>query len=147
MLKATALVSALALCAAVPAQAASSAQHNDQVTTVLHADTTVVGVEASRPNPAATIIGDAIGGAILGGAVGGGVALYNRYGTNNGNGDWGNWQRDILVGAGIGLGVGLIVGGITAASQASDRAYTPGPVTEHRDVGFSAPQANYGVRF
>lgn len=140
MLKTTALVTALALCAAVPAQAASSAKRADQVTTVLQDERTVVGVEASRPNPAGIIIGDAIGGAILGGAIGGGVALYNRYGTNNGNGDWGNWQRDILVGAGIGLGVGLIIGGITAAANA-DRAYTPAP------AGFSAPQASYGVKF
>lgn len=145
MLKATALMSALALCLALPARADTIVQRTDHpVTTTLNDD--YVGVTASRPNPVGTIVGDAIGGAILGGAVGGGVALYNRYGTNGGNGDWGNWQRDILVGAGIGLGVGLIFGGISAASQSADRSYMA-PATEHRDIGFSAPMGNYGVSF
>jgi hypothetical protein len=145
MLKATILASALELCLAVPARAGEVEridQTTHRVTTTL--PDTVVGVTADRPNPVGTIVGDAIGGAILGGAVGGGVALYNRYGTSNGS--WGDWQRDILVGAGIGLGVGLIVGGISAASQSADRTYMS-PATERRDVGFSPPMGNYGVRF
>ncbi len=153
MLKAlTALFSAGALCLALPAHAApvaEQAQHHELSTLTLQQTTQtsgdVVGVE-TRPSPAGTIIGDAVGGAVLGGAIGGGVALYNRYGTNNGNGSWGNWQRDILVGAGIGLGVGLIVGGISAASQASDRTYTP-VADGQRDIGFSPPAYAYGSRF
>jgi hypothetical protein len=146
MLKAlTALFSAGALCLALPAHAASNAPLTTTLNQSALQDDAVVAVEA-RPNPAGTIIGDAIGGAVIGGAVGGGVALYNRYGTNNGNGDWGNWQRDILVGAGIGLGVGLIVGGISAASNASDHSYMA-PATEHRDTGFSSPVYSYGARF
>jgi hypothetical protein len=147
MLKTTILASALALSLAVPARAGEVERIDrttHRLTTALPDD--VVEVRASRPNPVGTIVGDAIGGAIVGGAIGGGVALYNRYGTNGGNGDWGNWQRDILVGAGIGLGVGLIVGGISAASQAADHSYLA-PATEHRDVGFSAPLGNYGVPF
>ena len=149
MLKATtALLSAFALCLALPARADTIVRTDHPVTTTLPDE--YVGVTASRPNPVGTIVGDAIGGAIVGGAVGGGVALYNRYGTNNGNGNWGNWQRDVLVGAGIGLGVGLIVGGISAASESSapaaDHSYMA-PATDHRDVGFSAPVGNYGVRF
>lgn len=146
MLKTTILASALALCLAVPARAGEVERIDrttHRVTTTLPDE--VVGVE-SRPNPAGTIVGDAIGGAVVGGAIGGGVALYNRYGTNGGNGNWGNWQRDILVGAGIGLGVGLIVGGISAASQAADHSYMA-PATDHRDVGFSAPIGKYGVHF
>jgi hypothetical protein len=98
---------------------------------------------SARPNPAGIIVRDALGGAILGGAIGGGVAIYNRYGTTNGT--WDNWQRDVLIGAGIGLGVGLIVGGVSAAS-AMDRSFQ-GPMTEHRDVGFAPPMGQYGVRY
>ena len=154
MLKTTVLAAALALCLAVPARAnAIDLTTHRAATSAALSDTTVVGVTADRPNPVGTIVTDAIGGAVLGGAIGGGVALYNRYGTNNGNGDWGNWQRDILVGAGIGLGVGLIVGGISAAAQSTDHTTTVAdrsyltPATEHRDVGFSAPMGSYGKNF
>ena len=151
MLKTTVLAAALALCLAVPARASALDLTTHRSTAAL-SDTTVVGVTAERPNPVGTIVTDAIGGAVLGGAIGGGVALYNRYGTNNGNGDWGNWQRDILVGAGIGLGVGLIVGGITVATQSADRTTVADhsymmPATEHREVGFSAVAGSYGKRF
>jgi hypothetical protein len=145
MLKPTILAFALALGLAIPVRA-SELQRADptthRVSTAL--PTEVVEVQSNRPNPVGTIVGDAIGGAILGGAVGGGVALYNRYGVSNGT--WNNWERDVLIGAGIGLGVGLIVGGISAASQSADRTYLS-PATEHRDIGFSPPVGNYGVRF
>ena len=144
MLKTTVLAAALALCLALPANASAIDLTTHRATSTM--PDTVVGVTADRPNPVGTIVTDAIGGAVLGGAIGGGVALYNRYGTNNGNGDFGNWQRDILVGAGIGLGVGLIVGGVTVASQAADHSYMA-PATEHRDVGFSSPVGNYGMNF
>ena len=150
MLKTIVLAAALALCLAVPARASAIDLTTHRATGAL-SDTAVVGVTADRPNPVGTIVTDAIGGALLGTAVGGGVAIYNRYGTNNGNGDWGNWQRDLLVGAGIGLGVGLIVGGVTAASQAADHSYADrsylSPATEHRDVGFSPPAGQYGMNF
>lgn len=145
MLKTTVLAAALALCLAVPAKASAIDLTTHRAPSAM-TDTAVVGVTADRPNPVGTIVTDAIGGAILGGAIGGGVALYNRYGTNGGNGDFGNWQRDILVGAGIGLGVGLIVGGVSAASQAADHSYMA-PRTEHLDVGFSAPVGSYGRNF
>src|SRR3954467_13904899 len=125
MLKATALM----LCLALPAMAAP-------VSITLHEQpykAEVVEVQ-THPNPVGTIIGDAVGGAVLGGAIGAGVAVYNRYGTTNGT--WDNWQRPVLIGAGIGLGVGLIVGGISAASQSAnaDHSYMS-PVVEQRDVG------------
>ena len=147
MLKTTVLAAALALCLAAPAKASAIDLTTHRSTTAM--PDAVVAVTAERPNPVGTIVTDAIGGAVLGTAVGAGVAVYNRYGTNSGNGDWGNWQRDLLVGAGIGLGVGLIVGGISAASQAADhadRSYMM-PATEHRDVGFSAPFGSYGKNF
>ena len=134
MLKATALM----LCLALPVAAAP-------VSTVLKSDplkAEIVEVQA-RPNPAGTIIGDAIGGAVVGGAIGAGVAAWNRYETTNGT--WDNWQRDVLVGAGIGLGVGLIVGGISAASYADHSAMSP--VVDHRDSGFSPPMGAYGGKF
>ena len=147
MLKATILLSALALAVAMPAKASSDVVRIDQAQSQVNHPALpdeVVGVESHR-SPAGAIVGDAIGGAIVGGLVGGGVAFYNRYGTNGGNGSWGNWQRDVLVGAGIGLGVGLIVGGIDAASN-MDRSYQ-NPIADQRSVGFGSPLATKALRF
>jgi hypothetical protein len=101
----------------------------------------VVEVQSHR-SPASAIVGDAIGGAVVGGLVGGGVAFYNRYGVTNGT--WDNWERNVLIGAGIGLGVGLIVGGIDAASN-MDRTYQS--FADQRSVGFAAPAGVYAKRF
>src|SRR6267378_1693486 len=86
---------------------------------------------------------DAIGGAVLGAAVGGGVAAYRRYVSSESS--WGNWQRDVAIGAGIGLAAGLILGAVDASSNADKRFY--GPVADERRVGFGAPSAAYGARF
>jgi hypothetical protein len=106
--------------------------------TTLNAE--VVEVQEHR-STGSVIIGDAIGGAALGALAGGGVAAYRNYVQNEG---WGNWQRDVLIGAGIGLGVGLIVGVATAAS--ADRTFT-GPIADQRVTGFSAPIPVYGAHF
>lgn len=87
------------------------------------------------------ILTDAIGGAALGALAGGGVAAYRNFVQNEG---WGNWQRDVLIGAGIGLGVGLILGVATAAS--ADRINN-GPIADQRQTGFSSPVPVYGARF
>src|SRR5438874_13465684 len=100
--------------------------------------TTVV---ETRRSAGSIILTDAIGGAALGALAGGGVAAYRNYVQNEG---WGNWQRDVLIGAGIGLGVGLIVGVADAAS--SDRTFT-GPVADRRETGFNSPLPVYGNRF
>src|SRR5204863_3736886 len=100
----------------------------------------VVEVEQHR-SPGSIIVTDAIGGAALGALAGGGVAAYRNYVQNEG---WGNWQRDVLIGAGIGLGVGLIVGVASAAS--ADRTFT-GPIADQRVTGFSAPIPVYGAHF
>ena len=146
MLKATLLVPALLFALAPSAKAEGAGQPIQmtlqQTTTATTSGGDVVEVQ-THPNPAGTIIGDAVGGAVLGGAIGGGVAACRRY--CNSNGTWGNWQRDVLIGAGIGLGVGLIVGGVSAASQA-DRTWAA-PMTEQRDIGFSAPLGAYGTNF
>jgi hypothetical protein len=105
----------------------------------------VATVQTERPSTAGIIARDAIGGAIAGAAVGGGVAVYRRYIENGSNGSWGNWQRDLAVGAGIGLAVGLVIGAVDAASNA-DRRFT-GPVADQRHIGFDAPMAMYGGRF
>ena len=102
----------------------------------------VVGVESHR-STGGIIVGDAIGGAIVGGLAGGGVAAYRNYVNNDG---WGNWQRDVLVGAGIGLGIGLIVGVADVAST-PDRTYMTTPVADQRTVGFDSPMAARGFRF
>jgi MFS family permease len=102
----------------------------------------VVGVEAHR-NTGGIIVGDAVGGALVGGLVGGGVAAYRNYVNNDG---WGNWQRDVLVGAGIGLGIGLIVGVADVASTPSGPTYV-GAAVDHPDRGFDAPMAARGFKF
>jgi hypothetical protein len=144
MLKATILASALALGLAIPARAASDIQKSNSLTrpvqTALPAE--VVTVETPRRSAGGVIIADAIGGAVLGAAAGGGVALYNHY--NNSDGSWGNWQRDIAIGAGIGLAAGLIFGAVDAAS--ADRTFV-GPVADQRATGFSPPVGVYGARF
>ena len=71
-------------------------------------DTT--GVTTTRPGRAAGVIvaTDALYGGLAGVAVGGGVALLN-----SGN----NWQRDLMVGGGIGIIVGAAFGIYDAVTQ------------------------------
>lgn len=104
----------------------------------------VVGVQAQPRNAGGIIVGDAVGGALVGGLVGGGVAAYRNYVNNDG---WGNWQRDILVGAGIGLGVGLIVGVADVASNPNPAPAYVGAAVDRPDRGFSPPMAARGFRF
>ena len=99
----------------------------------------------SRPSAVGIIARDAIGGALAGAAVGGGVILYRRYVENGSNGQWGNWQRDLALGAGIGLAVGLVFGAVDAASNA-DRRFT-GPIADERQQGYAPALATYGARF
>ena len=94
-----------------------------------------------RRSPGAVILTDAIGGAAIGALAGGGVAAYRNFVQDRG---WGNWQRDVLIGAGIGLGVGLIFGVADAAS--SDRTFT-GPIADQRESGFSRSVPVYGGHF
>jgi len=96
----------------------------------------------TRRSPGSVILTDTLGGAVLGAAAGGGVAAWRRYVDNNG---WGNWQRDVLIGAGIGAGVGLILG-IASAASSADRTFT-GPIADQRQTGFSAPMGMYGSNF
>jgi hypothetical protein len=147
MLKTMALVSALSLLAVAPAKAATDVTTRITTTDSSHTSlpAEVVEVQSTRRSAGSIIVGDAIGGAVLGTAAGGGVALYNRYKSGN-DGTWGNWQRDLAIGAGIGLAVGLIYGGIDAATSASaDRAYAA--TVDQRGNGFSAPVGQYGMRF
>ena len=146
MVKAMMLASALSFAAAAPAARAESVKTVTTTQTTEHAlPAEVVEVhDAHHSSAAGTIAGDAIGGAVLGGAVGGGVALYNRYVDSSK--DWGNWQRDIAIGAGIGLAAGLVLGIADAASANSDRVYT-GPVADRRESGFGSMTPVYGKRF
>ena len=95
----------------------------------------------TRRSAGSIILTDAIGGAALGALAGGGVAAYRNYVQNEG---WGNWQRDVLIGAGIGLGVGLVLGVASAAS--ANRTFT-GPIADQRPTGFSSPVPVYGKNF
>jgi len=145
MLKGTLAASTLVLSLSLLAPPAHAAGRTESVvppSPSAYRQTTVATVE-SRPSPAGIIVRDAFGGAVLGAAVGGGVAAYRRYVSDEKQ--WGNWQRDVGIGAGIGLAAGLILGAVDAASSA-DRAFT-GPVADQRDVGFSPASPVYGVRF
>jgi hypothetical protein len=96
----------------------------------------------TRRSPGSVIFSDTLGGAVLGAAGGGAYSAWKRYVDNDG---WGNWQRNVLIGAGIGAGVGLIIG-IASAASSADRTFT-GPIADQRDIGFSPPTAAYGARF
>jgi len=146
MLKGALVALTLAFSLALPARAAS--RETGSASVVPHSPSAFaqqVAVVESRPSPGGIIARDAIGGAIAGAAVGGGVILYRRYVENGSNGQWGNWQRDLALGAGIGLAVGLVIGAIDAASNA-DRTFT-GPVADQRQTGFAPALATYGKRF
>jgi hypothetical protein len=147
MLKATILASALALGLAIPARAASDIQKSNTATRPVQTalpDEVVTVVETPRRNTGSVILADAVGGTLLGAAAGGGVALYNHF--TNSDGSYGNWQRDIAIGAGIGLAVGLVFG-LVDASNTADRTYTTTAIADRRASGFAPPTAAYGARF
>jgi hypothetical protein len=116
----------------LPPSPVTSTEFAQEVTTV-----------ESRPTTGGIIARDAIGGAVAGAAVAGGVILWRRYVESNGT--WGNWERDLALGAGIGLAAGLIFGAVDAASNA-DRRFT-GAVVDERQSGFAPAVATYGRRF
>jgi hypothetical protein len=149
MLKGTLVALTAVFALALPARAASSRDVTSSVSVVPHSPSTFaqqVATVETRPSPVGIIARDAIGGAVLGAAVGGGVVLYRRYIENGSNGQWGDWKRDIGIGAGIGLAVGLIFGAVDAASNA-DRVFVNGPVADERPTGFAPATAAYGRRF
>jgi hypothetical protein len=143
MLKGTLAASALVLSLSLAAPAHAAGRDASVVPPPRSGLPQEVAVVESRPSPVGIVARDAIGGAVLGAAVGGGVAAYRRYVSSEAS--WGNWQRDVAIGAGIGLAAGLILGAVDAASSA-DRRFT-GPVADERRIGFDAPMAMYGGRF
>ncbi len=145
MLKGTLAASTLVLSLSLAAPASAAGRDASVVPPSHSGLQQEVATVESRPSAGSIIVRDAIGGAVLGAAVGGGVAIYRRYIENGSNGQWGNWQRDLALGAGIGLAAGLILGAVDAASNA-DRTFQ-GPVADQRRVGFDAPMAMYGARF
>jgi hypothetical protein len=135
------IVVACACALAIPVQARASGVSRPTAVAPPEALPQQVYEVQQKRSPGSVIVTDAIGGAVLGALAGGGVAAYRNFVNNNG---WGNWQRDVLVGAGIGLGIGLIVGVADAAS--SDRTFT-GPIADRRDTGFNSSMPVYGSRF
>jgi hypothetical protein len=140
MLKGVVMACACAL--AIPVQARANETSRTRTVAPPEALPQQVYEVQQKRSPGSVIVTDAIGGAALGALVGGGVAAYRNFIANEG---WGNWQRDVLIGAGIGLGVGLIVG-IADAASSSDRTFT-GPVADRRQTGFDSPVPVYGARF
>ena len=139
MLKSVVVGCAIAL--ALPVQARASGVGRANTVAPPEALPQQVYEVQQKRSPGSVIITDAIGGAALGALAGGGVAAYRNFVQNDG---WGNWQRDVLIGAGIGLGIGLIVGVADAAS--SDRTFT-GPIADRRETGFNSSMPVYGSRF
>jgi len=139
MVKRVVLACACAL--ALPMQARASDVRTAGARTAAPPQALPQEVYERHGSPGGVIVTDAIGGAALGALAGGGVAAYRNFVQNEG---WGNWQRDLLIGAGIGLGVGLIVGVADAAS--ADRTFT-GPFADQRETGFSRSVPVYGARF
>ena len=140
MLKGIGVACACAL--AVPAQARANELGRTATVAPPEALPQQVYEVQERRSPAGVIVRDTVGGAAAGALVGVGVAAYRNYVNNDG---WGNWQRDVLIGAGIGAGVGLILGIADAASSA-DRTFT-GPIADQRQSGFNSPMPVYGKRF
>jgi hypothetical protein len=105
----------------------------------------VLEVRHERPFAGGIVIRDTFGGAVLGAAAGGGYALYQK--ENNNNGDWGNWQRPVLIGAGVGAGVGLILGIVDATTWSGGGYYDDRPVADQRSTGFTPATAQYGLHF
>jgi hypothetical protein len=104
----------------------------------------VLEVRHERVFPVGVVVRDTFGGAFLGAAAGGGYAIYQK--ENNNNGDWGNWQRPVLIGAGVGAGIGLILG-IVDATTWSSAGYAPEPVADQRQTGFTPATAQYSLHF
>ncbi|TMA42834.1 MAG: hypothetical protein E6J82_08260 [Deltaproteobacteria bacterium] len=117
------IVVACACALAIPVQARANEVSRPKTVAPPEALPQQVYEVQQKRSPGSVIVTDAIGG------------------QNDG---WGNWQRDVLIGAGIGLGVGLIVGVADAAS--SDRTFT-GPVADRRETGFNSSMPVYGNRF
>jgi hypothetical protein len=104
----------------------------------------VMEVHAS-PAPAGIILRDTLGTALLGATAGGGYALYQK--ENNNHGDWGNWQRPVLIGAGVGAAIGLVFGIIDATTWSGRTYATRSYADGDRQTGFTPPAAQYGLHF
>jgi hypothetical protein len=74
-------------------------------------DEPVIVEEEHRRAPMAIVATDALYGGIAGVLVGGGVALLD-------NGD--HWQRDLMIGAGVGILAGVGVGVAQAVTEANE---------------------------
>jgi hypothetical protein len=137
---------ALALCSTFAAHAQSSLTLQPAPTAPRAGLADDIAEVHTHSSPGGVIFRDALGGAVLGAAAGGGYALYQK--ENNNNGDWGNWQRPVLIGAGVGAAIGIVFGVVDATTW-SDRSYTTRPYADadRQTVGFSPPAARYGLHF
>ena len=102
----------------------------------------VLQVQHEHTFDGGAVVRDTFGGAVLGTAIGVGVAYYNKEENNGGN--WGNWQKPVFIGMGVGAAVGLVFG-IVDATTYSDRSVTP--YADQRETGFAPPAAQYGMHF
>lgn len=106
---------------------------------------TVVVEERYRPNPFATVATDAAWGGLAGLLVGFGITLVDEFD---------DWDRDLMVGAGIGVLAGAAVGVAHAAYEAreADRArrrvaYGDGMNRTDRDPVVTARTFGFALRF
>jgi hypothetical protein len=132
------------------AQQPSTATAPPSSTTVInppgatYRDDTLVVEERYKPNPFATVATDAAWGGLAGLLVGFGVTLVNEFD---------HWDRDLMVGAGVGVLAGAAVGVAHAAYDArqADRrrrvAYGDGMNRTDRDPVITGPTFGLAGRF
>jgi hypothetical protein len=143
MHKPTIAILGLVLCTSL----ASRAQNTEVLQQPSHREALpddVVEVHHDHTFAGGAVVRDIFGGAIVGAAAGAGYDVYQH----SQNGDWGNWQRPVLIGAAVGAGIGLIFG-IVDATTWSDRGYTRTPYADkdRHEPGFAPPAAQYGLHF
>ena len=89
-----------------------------------------VVVEEHRRAPMAIIATDALYGGVAGVLVGGGIALLT---------DGDHWQRDLMIGAGVGILAGVGVGIVQAVSESDDSPRSRAVADQKRYEGARAP--------
>jgi hypothetical protein len=134
----------LTLCTSLALHAQSITLPSTQTTRSNALPDEVMEVHHDHAFAGGALIRDTFGGAVLGAAAGAGYAIYQK--EQNNNGDWGNWQRPVLIGAAVGAGVGLVFG-IVDATTWSDRGYSATPYADQKTTGFVPPAAQYGLHF
>lgn len=87
-------------------------------------------IEEHHRAPMATIATDALYGGVAGVLVGGGIALLS---------DGDHWQRDLMIGAGVGILAGVGVGIVQVVSESSGSSGARAAADQNRYEGAHSP--------